>query len=44
MEITKYADGSLKLWFADEDDYELTEKNGVNVWITKEDVERIKRT
>lgn len=43
MQIKRYSDGTIKLHFFDEDDYEVTEDNGVDVWLDKKDVERIRQ-
>jgi hypothetical protein len=42
MQIKRYSDGSMKLHVDDEDHYAVTEDNGVDVWLTKKQVQRIK--
>ena len=42
MIIKRYSDGSMKLHIEDEDDYDVTDDNGVDVRLTKKQVERIK--
>jgi hypothetical protein len=42
MQIKRYSDGSVKLHIDDEDNYNVTDDNGVDVWLTKKQVERIK--
>jgi hypothetical protein len=42
MIIKHYPDGSMKLHFYDVDDYKAS-RDGVHVWLTKVDVERIVR-
>jgi hypothetical protein len=39
MQIKRYSDGTIKLHFFDHDRYEVTEDNGVDVWINKVDGE-----
>jgi hypothetical protein len=41
MIITRYKNGSMKLHFVDEDNYNVTEDNGVDVWIGKDEIKRI---
>ena len=42
MIINQYSDGSMKLHIEDEDDYAVTDDNGVDVLLTKKQVDRIK--
>lgn len=42
MQIKRYSDGSMKLYIDDEDKYDVTDDNGVDVWLTKEQVRRIR--
>jgi hypothetical protein len=42
MIIKHYPDGSMKLHFYDVDDYKAS-RDGVHVWLSKVDVERIVR-
>jgi hypothetical protein len=42
MQIKRYSDGSVKLHIDDEDNYNVTDDNGVDIWLTKKQVERIK--
>jgi hypothetical protein len=41
MQIKQYSDGTIKLHFFDEDDYDVTDDNGVDVWLNKKDVARL---
>lgn len=40
----RYSDGSMKLHIDDVDDYTITDDNGVDVWLKKADVDRIRST
>jgi hypothetical protein len=42
MQIKRYSDGSMRLHIDDEDNYTVTDDNGVDIWLTKKQVERIK--
>ena len=42
MQIKRYSDGSMKLHIEDTDEYDVTDDNGVDVWLSKADVERLK--
>jgi hypothetical protein len=42
MQIKRYSDGTIKLHFFDEDDYDVTEDFGVDVWLDEADVVRLK--
>ena len=42
MQIKRYSDGSMKLHIEDEDDYDVTDDNGVDVWLTRKQVKMIK--
>jgi len=42
MQIKRYSDGSMKLHFFDDDEYDVTDDNGVDVWLLKKDVDRLK--
>ena len=44
MQIKRYSDGSMKLHIEDEDNYNVTDDNGVDVWLTKKQVEMIRST
>ena len=39
--IKKYDDGSIKIHFYDEDNYECTDDNGVDIWLSKSEIKRI---
>ena len=41
MQIKRYSDGSMKLHIEDEDDYDVTDDNGVDVRLTRKQVKRI---
>ena len=43
MQIKRYSDGSMKLHVDDADNYNVTDDNGVDVWLTKKQVERIRQ-
>ena len=42
MQIKRYSDGSMKLHIEDEDNYDVTDDNGVDVWLTKKQIKMIK--
>jgi len=42
MIIKRYSDGSMKLHIEDDDRYEVTDDNGVDVWLTRKQVKMIK--
>jgi len=44
MRITRYSDGTMKLHFYDDDNYDVTDDNGVDVYLTKDDIQRIRST
>ena len=44
MKIKRYSDGSMKLHIEDEDNYNVTDDNGVDVWLTKKQVKQIAGT
>jgi hypothetical protein len=44
MIITRYSDGLAKLHIEDADDYNVTEDNGVDVWLTKKQIELVAGT
>ena len=41
MIIKQYSDKSMKIHFEDEDEYEVTDDNGVDIWLSKDEVNRI---
>ena len=41
MKVKRYKDGTMKLHIEDEDNYEVTDDNGVDIWLTKEQVSQI---
>ena len=42
MKIKQYSDGSMMLHIDEEDDYKLTEDNGVDIRLTKEQVAKVR--
>ena len=42
MQIKRYSDGSMKLHIEDEDNYNVTDDNGVGIWLSKKQVEQIR--
>jgi len=41
MRITRYSDGTMRLHIEDEDDYNVTDDNGVDIWLSKKQIEQI---
>jgi hypothetical protein len=42
MKIKQYSDGSMMLHIDDDDDYIVTDNNGVDIWLTKEQVKEVR--
>lgn len=42
MIVKMYSDGSMKLHIEDADDYDVTDDNGVDIWLTKEQVNQLR--
>ena len=41
MILKRYSDGSIKLHIEDQDDYDVTDDNGVDVYLDASEVKRI---
>jgi len=41
MIVKRYKNGTMKLHIEDEDNYEVTDDNGVDIWLTKEQISQI---
>jgi len=42
MLIKKYSDGSACIELSDADDYQCDDNNGVTIWLTKKQMDRLK--
>ena len=43
MILTKYKDGTMKLRIEDSDNYALVAKHGVDIWLSKDQLDTIRR-
>jgi hypothetical protein len=41
MKVKRYKNGTMKLHIEDADNYEVTDDNGVDIWLTKEQIAQI---
>ena len=42
MKFIRQKDGSLNILVSDEDDYDVTDDNGVDIWLDKDDIARLR--